>query len=100
MPGETAVGIATKRAPGRTDNASWEDADYDCIITIIDHDLAAAFVHVRNGGTVVCPAAGLRTGLAELPSRASRVFAYIRQSVIRLKRLRCKWRDWVGYAGG
>ena len=45
-----AVGIATKRAPERTDNAYWADADYDRIITIIDHDLAPAFVHVRKGG--------------------------------------------------
>jgi hypothetical protein len=82
-----AVGIATKRAPERTNNAYWADADYDRIITIIDHDLAPAFVHVRKGGTVVCPTAGLGTGLAELPSRAPRIFAYIRQSVIRLKRL-------------
>jgi hypothetical protein len=82
-----AVGIATKRAPERTDDAYWTDADYMRITTIIDHDLAPAFVHVREGGIVVCPTAGLGTGLAELPSRAPRVFAYIRQSIIRLKRL-------------
>lgn len=82
-----AVGIATKRAPERTDDAYWTDADYMRITTIIDHDLAPAFVHVREGGIVVCPTAGLGTGLAELPSRAPRAFSYIRQSIIRLKRL-------------
>ena len=57
------------------------------ITTIIDHDLAPAFVHVCGGGTVVCPTAGLGPGLRELPSRAPCVFAYIRHSIIRLKRL-------------
>ena len=67
-----AVGVATKRAPDRQDSAYWTDADYDRITAIIDHDLAAAFDHIRLGGTVVCPSAGLGTGRAELPSRAPR----------------------------
>ena len=82
-----AVGVATMRAPDREDSAYWTDADYDRITTVIDHDLAPAFDHIRLGGTVVCPSAGLGTGRAELPSRAPRVFAYLRQSIIRLKRL-------------
>ena len=82
-----AVGVATKRAPERSDNAYWTDADYDRISTIIDRDLAPAFVHIRQGGTVVCPTAGPGIGRAELPSRAPRVFAYLRHAIIRLKRL-------------
>jgi hypothetical protein len=83
-----AVGVATKRAPDREDSAYWTDADYERITAIIDHDLAPAFDHIRQGGTVVCPSAGLGTGRAELPSRAPRVFAYLRQSIIRLLRRR------------
>jgi hypothetical protein len=82
-----AVGVATKRAPERSDLAYWTDADYDRITNIIDRDLAPAFVHIRRGGTVVCPTAGLGTGRAELPARAPRVFAYLRHAIIRLKRL-------------
>ena len=82
-----AVGVATKRAPECTDSAYWTDADYDRVIAIIDRDLARALDHVCSGGTVVCPASGLGTGLAELPSRAPRVFAYLRQRIINLKRL-------------
>jgi len=82
-----AVGVATKRVPERTDSAYWTDADYDRVIAIIDRDLAPAFDHVRQGGTVVCPASGLGTGLAELPSRAPRVFAYLRERIILLKQL-------------
>ena len=69
------------------DSAYWTDADYDRITAIIDHDLAPAFDHIRLGGTVACPSAGLGTGRAELPSRAPEFFAYLRQSIIRLKRL-------------
>jgi hypothetical protein len=81
-----AVGIATKRTPERSDDACWTDADYDRVIAIIDRNLAPAFDHVRQGGTVVCPAFGLGTGRAELPSRAPRVFAYLRERIILLKR--------------
>ena len=82
-----AVGVATKRVPERTASAYWTDADYDRVIAIIDRDLAPVFDHVRQGGTVVCPASGLGTGLAELPSRAPRVFAYLRERIILLKQL-------------
>ena len=82
-----AVGVATKRVPERTASAYWTDADYDRVIAIIDRDLASVFDHVRQGGTVVCPASGLGTGLAELPSRAPRVFAYLRERITLLKQL-------------
>ena len=81
-----AIGIATKRAPERSERAFWSDADYDRLVAIIDADLAPAFDHVRQGGTVVCPSAGLGTGLSELPTRAPRVFAYLRQRIIALKK--------------
>lgn len=82
-----ALGVATKRSPERTHDAYWTDTDYDRVIAIIKCDLAPAFAHMRKGGTVVCPTAGLGTGHAELPSRAPRVFAELRQCIIKLKRL-------------
>jgi hypothetical protein len=82
-----AIGVATKSAPQRTEDAYWNDADYDRLVAIIDADLAPAFDHMRQGGTVVCPAAGLGTGLSELPVRAPRVFAHLRRRILELKRL-------------
>jgi hypothetical protein len=82
-----ALGVATKRAPERTDDAYWTDNDFDRLITIIAHDLTPAVTHILKGGTVVCPTAGLGTDLSELPSRAPKVFAYLRQHIIALKRL-------------
>lgn len=57
------------------------------LIAVIDTERAPAFAHVGNGGTVVCPSAELGTGLSELPTRARRVFAYLRQQIAALERL-------------
>jgi hypothetical protein len=82
-----AVGVATKRSPDRFPDAYWNDTDFDRCTTIIAHDLTPAMRHILNGATVVCPAAGLGTGLSELPSRAPRVFDYLRRHIVALKRL-------------
>jgi hypothetical protein len=82
-----AVGVATKRLPDRKPETYWSDAEFDRYITIIADDLTPARLHILNGGTVVCPTAGLGTGLSELPFRAPNVFAYLRQHIIALKRL-------------
>ena len=82
-----AVGIATKRAPSRAPDAYWSDADFARVTAIIDADLEPAFAHARGGGAVVCPSAGLGTGLSELPTRAPRVFAHLRQRLVELKRI-------------
>jgi hypothetical protein len=74
-------------SPERTDDAYWSDFGYDWLTAIIDMDLAPSFEHVRLGGTIVCPAAGLGTGASELPTRAPRIFAYMRQQIIEMKRL-------------
>ncbi len=82
-----ALGIATKRFPSRAPDAYWSDTEFGRFTTIIDADPAPAFAHARAGGTVVCPTAGLGTGLAELPTRALRVFAHLRQRIVALKRV-------------
>ena len=82
-----AVGVATKRHPSRDPDAYWTDRDHGRAIAIIDADLTRALEHVRRGGVAVCPAAGMGTGLAGLPTRAPRIFAHIRRRVIELKRL-------------
>lgn len=82
-----AIGVATKRSPSNTSDAYWIDDEFNRVVPIIDADLAPAFEHIRAGGTVVCPSAGLGTGLAELQTRASRVFAVLRWRIVELKRL-------------
>jgi hypothetical protein len=80
-----AIGVATKCLPRRNAKAYWSDQDYDRLVALIEADLAPAFAHVRRGGTVVCPTAGLGTGLSELPTRAPKVFAYLSKRIADLK---------------
>jgi hypothetical protein len=81
-----ALGVATKRSPASSPDAYWSDADFARVTPIIDADLMPAFEHIRRGGTVVCPTAGIGTGLADLPNRAPAIFQYIRSRIIELKR--------------
>lgn len=79
-----AVGIATKRWPGHTMGAYWNNADFDRVKPIIDADFAPAFEHAKAGGTLVCAADGLGTGAAQLPQRAPRIFRYIEDKLAEL----------------
>jgi len=82
-----AVGVATKRAPRHTMESYWTDADFERVKPIIDRDLAPAFAHVAAGGTVVVPADGLGTGMAQLPQRAPRILRYIEDKLTELAEL-------------
>lgn len=76
-----AVGVATKRAPSRKSSAYWSDADYDRCVSVVDADLERVFAHVRAGGCVVIPKAGIGTGRSELPTRAPRIMEHIREKI-------------------
>ncbi|RTQ48410.1 hypothetical protein EJV47_15670 [Hymenobacter gummosus] len=87
MRGEpNAVGVRTKRKPARTaPDDFWTDATYEQNCRFIDEDLAPVFAHLRAGGPVVLPEDGLGTGLAELPTRAPRTFAYLQEQLQQLE---------------
>lgn len=86
MRGEpNAIGIRTKRAPGRQPQDYWTDARYDDCRRMIDDDLGPVFAAITAGGTVVIPADGLGTGLSALPERAPRIFRYLDEQLRRLE---------------
>ncbi len=82
-----AVGVATKKRPAMSESSMWSDRDFERCASIIDQDLERVFVHVKQGGTVVFPSAGIGTGLSQLPSRAPRLMEHIRTRVRELIRL-------------
>lgn len=82
-----AVGVATKRSPSQAESAFWSDDDFVRCAMVIDTDMAPLFDHIRQGGTVVFPKAGIGTGLSELPARAPRLMEHIRARVRELQRL-------------
>ena len=75
-----AIGIPTKRRPSMHPGSFFTDADFAEAKAAID----AAFALIPAGATVVVPAAGIGTGLAELPRRAPQIYAYIQSRIAAL----------------
>lgn len=82
-----AVGIPTKWAPGRRDSDYFNDGDLEAVKDTLDAEFARLEEHLRAGGTVVWPKAGIGTGLSQLPQRAPRIQRYIRWQRRRLRRI-------------
>lgn len=85
MRGESnAIGIRTKRAPSNDARSFWIEGDgiganspaHFC--AMIESDFAPAREALGRGVTVIVPADGLGTGLADLPRRAPVTFHYLR----------------------
>ncbi|HLG89124.1 MAG TPA: hypothetical protein VKZ79_18235 [Alphaproteobacteria bacterium] len=86
MRGEpNAIGVRTKRAPGRRPEDYWTDRRYDDCRRMIDEDLRPVFAALKSGRTIVIPEDGLGTGMSALPERAPRVFAYLTEQLQRLE---------------
>lgn len=81
-----AVGIVTKVAPSLSEGSFWSDQDFDRVTAILDADFERAIAHALHGGVVVCPRAGIGTGLAELPLRAPKTMGYIRAKLRLIQR--------------
>jgi hypothetical protein len=77
MRGEpNAIGVATKRAPGASDDDFFSDHDSDAL-ALIDADIDRVVAALAEGRTVYVPLDGLGTGLSELPQRAPTLHAHI-----------------------
>lgn len=88
MRGEAnAVGIRTKREPGRENESFWSDKTFDANCAKIDEDLSRAKAHLRRGGLLVLPADGIGTGYAEMEKRCPKTFYVLQQSLDSLERI-------------
>lgn len=72
-----AVGIPTKRLPSMDEAAFFTDADLDRVRPVIQDGFRRLAEHLRAGGTVVLPSAGIGTDRAQLASRAPLIRAFI-----------------------
>lgn len=78
MRGEpNAIGVATLRAPG----VFWRDDDFKHQRDVIDNDLARVKVLLAAGKTIIIPADGLGTGLAQLAQRSPLTFQYLQREL-------------------
>ncbi|OWJ65119.1 hypothetical protein [Inquilinus limosus] len=79
-----AVGIATKRAPSLVTNAFLTDADLARLQQHATPALDRLREHLAAGGTVVMPADGIGTGLAQMPDRAPACWRWLCDQLARL----------------
>lgn len=80
-----AVGIPTKRQPSMDDSAFLTDSDLPIVRPIIQAAFRRLAAHLAAGGTVVLPADGVGTGLAQLHKRAPLIAAYIERCFTHLE---------------
>lgn len=72
-----AVGIPTKRRPSMDEDAFFSDKDLDQVRPIIQAEFRRLAEHLRAGGTVVLPTAGIGTDRAQLAHRAPAIRQFI-----------------------
>lgn len=78
MRGEpNAIGVATKWFPGRESHDYFSDTKL--CQDHVENDLFKIDTLLKAGKTIVVPRDGIGTGLSELPQRAPRLDAYIRE---------------------
>ena len=80
-----AVGVCTKKAPTYNEDDFLTDMEYCDNVTQIFNDLERVFFSLHSGGTVVWPADGIGTGIADLPNRAPETLKFINNLVDSLK---------------
>ena len=78
---QNCIGIPTKKYPTMHPNAFFTDDEYQQNCWAIDE----AFSRIPEDVEVVIPEAGLGTGLAQLPSRAPRTYAYLLERLAALE---------------
>jgi hypothetical protein len=85
-----AVGVATKWRPSKDEDAYFYDSQYHDVIPRVERDLNVVERLLQNDRLVYLPIQMIGSGLAELPSRAPRIFSYVDSF---LKRLYIEYKD-------
>lgn len=81
MRGEpNSVGIPTKKRPSQHSDSFFSDDDYELFIKESYNDIQRLINHyVNNSGTIVWPLDDIGTGLADLPNKAPKIYAFIQE---------------------
>jgi hypothetical protein len=85
-----AVGVATKWAPHKRGCAYFRDDQWNSIKPHLERDLNAVERLLQAQRTVYLPTQMIGSGLAELPDRAPKIFAYVDSF---LKQLYVEYKD-------
>jgi|ERR1051326_516163 hypothetical protein len=85
MRGEpNAVGLRTKRAPGKENDDYWSDKNFDANCAKIEEDMSRVRAQLRRGGVVVIPTDGIGTNRADMERRCPRSFHVLQQTLAAL----------------
>lgn len=88
MRGErNAIGVATKFTPTTGSNAFFSDQEFEQNVKIIEADLKPVVYALEHGDIVIFPLDGLGTGLSELPTRAPKTDAYLKDRIKALTKI-------------
>jgi hypothetical protein len=82
-----AVGIRTKRAPGRNNEDYWSDKTFDSNCAKLEEDLSRVKSHLRRGGIIVIPADGIGTNRADMEKRCPKTFYVLQQTLASLENI-------------
>jgi hypothetical protein len=94
MRGEpNGVSIMTKKAPRRDDAAYFTDADREDFRKYLSSPYRLLEKHLKAGGLVVCPAAGVGTDRAALPEKAPACFKMLRKAFKQLGIIPPDWKN-------
>lgn len=72
-----AIGVRTKKYPTTADDAYYNDAEFEQNKVKIDEDIQKIIDAKEDGMSVVFPAGGIGTGLAQLAKRAPQTYEYL-----------------------
>ena len=87
MRGEpNAVGIPTKWSPGRAPHDYFSDRDMAAFAAVVEERLERVEEHLRRGGLVIVPEAGLGSGLSQLPKKAPMLNEWLKTRLARLEK--------------
>ena len=86
MRGEpNAIGVRTKKSPGRDEKDYWTDVELDSNKSLITEDFFLIRLALEQEFIVVLPLDGLGTGLSELPKRAPLTLDFIESEIEKLE---------------
>ena len=81
MRGEpNAIGIPTKISPNNLPKSFLSDNNFNQVKEVLDH----IFSMLKDYPTIIVPLDGLGTGLAQLPTKAPKIYKYINDWLERL----------------
>ena len=88
MRGEpNAVGIPTKNYPSNMPKDFFSDDDFDKAKVRIEAAFDRLYWHAGGGGKIVWPLDDIGTGLADLPNRSPKIWAFIQEHKHSLEKL-------------